>query len=75
MDNLIDDRYLELFQGLLERMVEQPGRSNELLALQFAGHNLERVADRATNISERVIFMVSGQMQELNPEPDDASLL
>jgi phosphate transport system protein len=39
------------------------------------GHNLERIADRVTNICERVIFLVSGSMHELNPEPDEASFI
>jgi phosphate transport system protein len=30
-------------------------------------HNLERIADRTTNIAERVIFMVKGEIVELNP--------
>ncbi len=37
--------------------------------LLFAGHNLERMADRSTNIAERVIFLASGRMKEINPEP------
>jgi phosphate uptake regulator len=35
---------------------------------------LERIADRVTNIAERVIFMSSGEMRELNPEPGLAGL-
>jgi phosphate transport system protein len=39
--------------------------------LMFVGHNLERIADRVTNLAERVIFMASGKMLELNPEPGE----
>jgi phosphate transport system protein len=49
-------------------MAEQPSNSERLLYLLFAGHNLERVADRVTNLAERVVFMTSGKMTELNPE-------
>jgi phosphate transport system protein len=44
------------------------------LYLLFAGHNLERIADRSTNLAERVVFLGSGRMQELNPESDEAGL-
>ena len=36
-------------------------------ALLAVTHNLERIADRTTNIAERVVFMVSGAQVELNP--------
>jgi phosphate transport system protein len=74
-DDRVDAQYQELLRDILARMVEQPARSNVLLGLLFVGHNLERIADRVTNISERVIFMVSGRLRELNPEPDEASYL
>ncbi|HYU17434.1 MAG TPA: hypothetical protein VEQ11_01945 [Chloroflexota bacterium] len=32
----------------------------------WAAHNLERIADRVTNICERVVFLVTGQMEEMN---------
>ncbi|MCH8093319.1 MAG: hypothetical protein IH953_01885, partial [Chloroflexi bacterium] len=44
------------------------------LYLLFVGHNLERIGDRVTNIAERVIFMASGKMRELNPEPGEARI-
>jgi phosphate transport system protein len=67
-DEEIDRRYEQLFSSLLEQMAEQPSNSERLLYLLFAGHNLERVADRVTNLAERVVFMTSGKMTELNPE-------
>jgi phosphate transport system protein len=70
-DDLMDQRYQELFDQFLG-MISQPGRSpEEGLYLLFVGHNLERIADRVTNIAERVIFASSGEMRELNPEPPD----
>ena len=74
MDDEIDKIYKELFRGLMEFIAEQPQMTTGGLYLLFAGHNLERIADRSTNLAERVIFLGSGMMQELNPEPDEAGL-
>lgn len=73
-DHSIDAHYQELVRTLLEQMAERPPDTSDLVFLLFAGHNLERIADRVTNLSERVIFMASGRMQELNPEPDEARI-
>ena len=74
MDNRIDQGYQALFRELLEEMAQDPTHTTRALYLLFAGHNLERIADRVTNVAERVIFTASGEMRELNPEPDDARI-
>jgi len=74
MDDDIDDIYNKLFRGLMEFIAEQPQMTTGALYLLFAGHNFERIADRSTNLAERVIFLGSGRMEELNPESGDASL-
>lgn len=74
MDDLIDATYQELFRELLGQMLEEQRLAPNALYLLFAGHNLERIGDRVTNIAERVIFADSGTMQELNPEPDETRL-
>ncbi len=43
------------------------------LYLLFVGHNLERIADRVTNLAECVTFMSSGKMKELNPESGESA--
>ncbi len=72
LDDEIDTNYTKLFQGLMESIVAKPETTSIGLYFLFAGHNLERIADRATNLAERIIFMRSGQVRELNPEPDEA---
>jgi len=72
MDNKIDDSYQSLTHELLQGMLEDEISTTRGLYLLFAGHNLERIGDRVTNIAERVIFMASGKMKELNPEPGEA---
>jgi phosphate transport system protein len=68
-DDLIDTQYRVLFREFLELMNTKTALTDVYLYLLFCGHNLERIADRVTNIAERVIFMSSGEMKELNPEP------
>jgi len=74
-DNTIDGLYKQIFRELLSFMVEDPSTTSRALYLLFAAHNYERIGDRATNIAERVIFMASGEMHELNPEPPDTAHL
>ncbi|MEK6574703.1 MAG: PhoU domain-containing protein, partial [Chloroflexota bacterium] len=51
---------------LLSFMIEDPATTARGTYLLWAAHNLERIGDRATNIAERVIFMTTGTMKELN---------
>jgi phosphate transport system protein len=74
MDDEIDIIYKKLFRDLIEFIAEHPQMTTGGLYLLFAGHNLERIADRSTNLAERVVFLGSGRMQELNPESDEAGL-
>ncbi len=68
IDTQIDELYHALYSDLVERITHHPERTTDCLYLMFIGHNLERFADRATNLAEHVIFMTSGKVQELNPE-------
>ena len=72
-DDTIDGLYQQIFRELLTYMIEDPKTTTRALALLFSAHNLERIGDRITNIVERIIFMSSGEMRELNPEPADSS--
>jgi phosphate transport system protein len=74
-DDRIDELYLQVFGELLSLMIEDREKTPQALKLLFAAHNLERIADRITNIAERVIFTASGEMEELNPEPGETRLL
>ena len=71
-DDVIDGLYQQVFRELLSFMVEDPHTTTRALYLLFTAHNLERIGDRITNIVERVVFMTSGEMRELNPEPADS---
>lgn len=62
VDRLQDAVYDEAFRG----MIEDPSRIERNTYYLWTAHNLERVADRCTNICERVIYLVTGRMEEIN---------
>ena len=69
-DDKIDKQYRKLSQNALEQMQnpEYIRRANFLL---WIGHNLERIGDRALNLAERVIFMITGEFVENLDDIDD----
>jgi phosphate transport system protein len=65
-DDEMDELYKQVFRELMTFVVEDPRTVTRALNLLFAAHNLERSADRVTNIGERVIYAATGQLEELN---------
>lgn len=65
-DDEIDHLYKAIFDELVEIMAENPEGVTRATYLLWVAHNLERIGDRVTNISERVIFITTGDMKELN---------
>ncbi len=65
-DTDIDHLYRAIFDELVEIMAHKPDSVERATYLLWCAHNLERIGDRVTNISERVIFMTTGDMTELN---------
>jgi phosphate transport system protein len=64
-DDEVDDLYNQVFRELLTFMAEDPRTITRATRLIWVAHNLERSADRVTNICERVVFMVTGKMEEI----------
>jgi phosphate transport system protein len=64
-DDLIDHLYDQVFRELLLFMAEDPKTITRATRLIWTAHNLERAADRVTNICERVVFIVTGKMEEI----------
>ena len=69
-DDKIDKQYRRLFRETIEEM-KLEDYIRRATFLLWAGHNLERIGDRATNIAERVIFMVTGEFVEVPFDTDD----
>lgn len=64
-DDEVDDLYDQVFRELLTFMAEDPKTITRATRLIWVAHNLERSADRVTNICERVVYMVTGKMEEM----------
>ena len=65
-DDAVDDLYEKVYDKLLKLMTNDPESIEGGTYLLWVAHNLERIADRVTNIAERVIFMVTGKLEEIN---------
>lgn len=65
-DDAIDTLYDNAYNALIHEMIRTPADVQRITYLIWTCHNLERIADRVTNICERVIFMVTGQLEEIN---------
>lgn len=65
-DDEVDHLYGKVFRELLSYMIEDPQSIQRATHLLFCASALERMGDHATNIAERVIYMVTGTLKELN---------
>lgn len=63
-DDDIDNLYNQVYRELVSIMIENPRTITRSTYLLWVSHNLERTGDRVTNICERIIFLVSGEMIE-----------
>ncbi len=67
-DDEVDALYNQVYRELLTLIMENPRHITQATYLLWAAHNLERTADRVTNICERVIYMVTGRLIELDDQ-------
>lgn len=67
-DDAVDDLYNQVYRELITFVVADLSAIEQASHLLWAAHNLERAADRVTNICERVIFTVTGELVELDVE-------
>jgi phosphate transport system protein len=67
-DDDVDALYDQVYRELITYILADPKAIEQANFLLWAAHNLERAADRVTNICERVIFTVTGKMEEMDVE-------
>ena len=65
-DDLVDDLYDKVLSELLALMTEDKSKIERATHLTWVAHNLERIADRVTNICERIVYLVDGTIGEMN---------
>ena len=65
-DDEVDALYDQVYRELLLFMIQDPSTIQRATYLLWVAHDLERIADRATNIAERVIFLLTGKLVEVN---------
>ena len=66
-DDEMDDLYHRIFDETLDLMRADPANVDPGARILFAAHYLERIGDRVTNIAEDVVFLATGEVEDLNP--------
>jgi phosphate transport system protein len=67
-DDVVDALYNQVYRELMTYVIGDPRHIEQANYLLWVAHNLERTADRVTNICERVVFTVTGKMVEIDSD-------
>lgn len=70
-DDQVDDLFNRSLQAIITAMIADPEIIDHAILLMWVAHDLERMADRVTNICERTVFIVTGELLELESDEDD----
>jgi phosphate transport system protein len=70
-DDEVDALYNQIYRELMTFVIQDPRMIERANWLLWVAHNLERVADRVTNICERTIFIATGEMTEIKSTDDE----
>ena len=73
-DDQVDELFNKSYRSIVNSMIANPATIDDASFLLWIVHNLERFADRVTNICERTIFIISGEMLEMDGTDDEISL-
>jgi phosphate transport system protein len=66
-DDEVDRLYHQTFEKTLAVMRADPANVDPGTRILFAAHYLERIGDRVTNIAEDIVFLATGEIEDLNP--------
>jgi len=65
-DSKVDQLYNQVYHKLMEQMTVDISTIDRANHIMWAAHNLERMSDRVTNICERIVYVATGEMKELD---------
>lgn len=71
-DDEVDQLYNKVYRMLIDMMIANPSIIDQASLLLWVAHNLERLADRVTNICERTVFIATGELLEMDTSDDEA---
>ena len=71
-DDIVDALYNQVYRELMTYIIADPSMLEKANYLLWVAHNLERAADRVTNICERVVFTATGELGELDTHMESA---
>jgi phosphate transport system protein len=70
-DDEVDELYITIYRKIVQNMIKNPETIDHTNQILWVIHNLERTADRVTNICERIVFIVSGELMELDSSDNE----
>jgi len=70
-DDEVDALYNQVYRELMTFVISDPKAIERANWLLWVAHNLERVADRVTNICERTVFIATGELKEIKNSDDE----
>ena len=70
-DDVVDALYNQIYRELMTFIIQDPKTIERANWLLWVAHNLERVADRVTNICERTLFIATGEFNEIKSSDDE----
>ena len=73
-DDEVDALYVQIYRELITYILADPRVIERANWLLWAAHNLERLADRVTNICERTVFIATGEIEEMDKKSEEDSV-
>jgi len=70
-DDQVDELYKVVYHKLVQNMIANPAIIDQSNQILWVIHNLERTADRVTNICERILFIATGELVEMDTMDDE----
>lgn len=70
-DDEVDHLYNQIYRELISTMIANPSMIDQANAVMWVAHNIERMADRVTNICERTVFIATGELMEMDTDDEE----